>query len=395
MPDVFKMRGTLTERTALILVLYSALLDTMRLSVIVPILPETARYYGLDASGISLLMLMLTLPGAFLTPIVGVWADRFGRKAVMMPGLILTVIGGCICAFAPSASFLFAGCLILGLSGSLLGIMHTTLVGDLYPSERRGSVMGQVGAAISIGTALYPVIGGLLGEMHRSLPFFTALFALPLIPLVFRLPNHQKNSRGLKLYIQASLRQLSRGDTLFFIIMTFACFVMLYGQIACVPILADRLYCAAPSEIGLLLASCSAGSAAVSFIYGRLIRHISKFVLMLAAGMLYCLSQSLLVIFPICFGASFFFILFLPVCLAGMSQGILFPIISAGLADLSEERNRGIIMAVNGSVIRLGQSAALMAFGVVLDFCGYTGAFAFGLLAAAAMTMFIFCRYPK
>lgn len=58
-----------------------------------------------------------------------------------------------------------------------LGILYGTLVGDFYKEADRPKVMGMVGATISFGTALYPAIGGFLGEMDWRWPFWISLAA--------------------------------------------------------------------------------------------------------------------------------------------------------------------------------------------------------------------------
>ena len=78
----------------LALVLCVALIGVMGVSITLPILPKLADVFRLDASGVALLITCFTLPSAFMTPIAGVLADRFGRKAVLLPGLVLFACGG-------------------------------------------------------------------------------------------------------------------------------------------------------------------------------------------------------------------------------------------------------------------------------------------------------------
>lgn len=104
----------------------------------------------------ALLITCFTLPSAFMTPVAGVLADRFGRKAVLLPGLLLFACGGMGCAFSDSFENLLAWRAIQGLGAAPLGILYGTLVGDFYKEADRPKVMGMVGATISFGTALYP-----------------------------------------------------------------------------------------------------------------------------------------------------------------------------------------------------------------------------------------------
>lgn len=76
------------------------------------------------------------------------------------------------CAFSDSFENLLAWLHIQGLGAAPLGILYGTLVGDFYKEADRPKVMGMVGATISFGTALYPAIGGFLGEMDWRWPFW-------------------------------------------------------------------------------------------------------------------------------------------------------------------------------------------------------------------------------
>ena len=72
----------------LVLVLCVALMGVMGVSITLPILPKLGAVFHQDAAGVALLITCFTLPSAFMTPVAGVLADRFGRKAVLLPGLL-------------------------------------------------------------------------------------------------------------------------------------------------------------------------------------------------------------------------------------------------------------------------------------------------------------------
>ena len=77
----------------LVLVLCVALMGVMGVSITLPILPKLGAVFHQDAAGVALLITCFTLPSAFMTPVAGVLADRFGRKAVLLPGLLLFICG--------------------------------------------------------------------------------------------------------------------------------------------------------------------------------------------------------------------------------------------------------------------------------------------------------------
>ena len=69
----------------LVLVLCVALMGVMGVSITLPILPKLGAVFHQDAAGVALLITCFTLPSAFMTPVAGVLADRFGRGCGCSP----------------------------------------------------------------------------------------------------------------------------------------------------------------------------------------------------------------------------------------------------------------------------------------------------------------------
>jgi len=153
----------------------------MGVSSIAPALPVIARALDVTTDQIGLLITVFALPGILLTPFLGVLADRFGRKRILIPSLLLYGIAGVACAFTTSFSDLLWLRFLQGAGSAALGALNITLIGDLFQGNRRATAMGYNGSVLSVGTAVYPAIGGLLAAFAWNYPFFSA--GLP-----FRLP---------------------------------------------------------------------------------------------------------------------------------------------------------------------------------------------------------------
>ena len=61
----------------------------MGVASIAPALPKMARVLDVSNEQIGLLITAFTLPGIFLTPVLGVFADRIGRKTILVPSLFI------------------------------------------------------------------------------------------------------------------------------------------------------------------------------------------------------------------------------------------------------------------------------------------------------------------
>ena len=81
------------------------LVGVMGVASLTPALPRISQALELNTSEIALLISAFTFPGIFLTPVAGVFADRLGRKAVLIPSLF---IFGLLCFITALIFFIFS-----------------------------------------------------------------------------------------------------------------------------------------------------------------------------------------------------------------------------------------------------------------------------------------------
>ncbi|MBY8863477.1 MFS transporter [Nocardia sp. CA2R105] len=135
----------------------------------------------------------LVIPG-------GAAADRFGRKGVLLTGLILFAAGALLSALAPSVSLLLAGRAITGIGAA--AVLPNTLAVLLHavPAENRGAAIATWAAMTGIGGVVGNVGGGavLSGGSWRWLFGAAVLIALLLAALVgWITPVSPRNDRRL------------------------------------------------------------------------------------------------------------------------------------------------------------------------------------------------------
>ena len=156
------------------------LIAVMGVASIAPAFPKIMQDLHISAIGVGLLITVFTLPGIFLAPVLGVLADRYGRKKILVPALILFGLAGGGCALARNFSFLLVLRFIQGIGAASLGSLNATIIGDLFQGQARTKAMGYNASILSIGTAGYPAIGGALATFGWNFPFLLPLLAVPL-----------------------------------------------------------------------------------------------------------------------------------------------------------------------------------------------------------------------
>jgi MFS transporter, ACDE family, multidrug resistance protein len=86
-----------------------------------PAFLKVAAELGVSPGQVGLLITVFTLPGVFLTPVAGVLSDKFGRKTVLIPSLLLFGVAGGACALARDFELLLGLRVLQGVGAATLG----------------------------------------------------------------------------------------------------------------------------------------------------------------------------------------------------------------------------------------------------------------------------------
>lgn len=159
------------DSSALYVILASSLMGVMGVTLITPILPELRVVFEVSNAQIGLIITVYTLPGVFLTPFIGLIADRIGRRRVIIPLLFIFGIGGAGISFATSFTEVLVLRFLQGIGASALVTLAVTLIGDFYDGARQNTVLGVNSSMIGTGAAAYPLIGGALAGIRWNIPF--------------------------------------------------------------------------------------------------------------------------------------------------------------------------------------------------------------------------------
>lgn len=344
----------------------------MGVASIAPALPKMASVLDVSNEQIGLLITVFTLPGIFLTPVLGVFADRVGRKLILVPSLFLFGIAGTACAFAADFQWLLVLRFIQGIGGASLGALNVTLIGDLYEGNRRATAMGYNGSVLSVGTASYPAIGGALALIGWYYPFFLSLLALPVGLFVMAGLNNPEptNHKELKAYAADVYDALKSKKVMGLFAANFLTFIMLYGgYLTFLPILLDERFAKSSFIIGIMLSGSSVITAVTSSQLGRLTRRFRESGLILTAAFLY-----LAVFLSIPFISNIWYFM-PPIVVFGFAQGINIPSVLNLLTHQAPSEYRAAFLSLNWTVLRSGQALGPFLLGLVYGVAGIDGTF--------------------
>ncbi len=329
------------------------LIAVMSVSSITPAFPSIMRYFDVTPGQIGLLITFFTLPGVLLSPVLGVLADRYGRKRILVPSLFLFAIAGTASAFVRDFNLLLMLRVFQGIGAASLGSLNGTIIGDLYSGPQRVTAMGLNASALSIGTASYPAIGGALALIGWYYPFFLPILAVPVGILVMTLLKspEPKSEQKLKEYLGNTWRQLRNMKVLGLLLAGTLTFLLLYGTLLTYfTLLLDERFSASSFTIGLMITAMSLTTAVISWQLGKINRILSLTDMVIIAFVFYGFAFVLMAVLPK------FWLMLIPMAFVGAGQGINIPSLQSSLAGLAPLEYRAAFMSVNATVLRLGQT---------------------------------------
>ncbi|MEK8197875.1 MULTISPECIES: MFS transporter [Lysinibacillus] len=166
------------------------LIMTLGNSMLIPVLPILEDKVGITSFQSSMIITSYSVAAIFLIPVAGYLSDRFGRKIVILPSLILALIGGLIAGFASwkmddPYTIIIVGRIIQGIGAAGAMPIVLPLVGDLYQDddEKISSTLGIIETSNTFGKVLSPILGSIFAAFLWFLPFFS-ISALSLISII-------------------------------------------------------------------------------------------------------------------------------------------------------------------------------------------------------------------
>ena len=144
------------------ILLITILLSGMGFGLILPGFPFVAEKLGVPHWAGPMVLGLYAIGQFLATPFWGRYSDRFGRRPLLMGSIAGGMVGHLICAFAPNPFVLAFGRLLTGLMGGNIPVAMA-YAADISPPEQRAKTLGRVGASLSLGFIVGPMVGGLLG----------------------------------------------------------------------------------------------------------------------------------------------------------------------------------------------------------------------------------------
>ncbi|HXT60523.1 MAG TPA: MFS transporter [Pirellulales bacterium] len=160
-------------RLSVALLLAINLLNYVDRFVLAAAVPKIQSEFSSSDSQMGSLATAFLVSYMITAPLFGWLADRFSRWKLMGLAVIAWSLASGASGWAESFAVLFATRLAVGVGEAAYGPAAPTVIADLYPIQRRGSVLAWFYMAIPVGSALGYVLGGIAAQhLHWRWAFY-------------------------------------------------------------------------------------------------------------------------------------------------------------------------------------------------------------------------------
>ncbi len=142
--------------------------------IIIPILPAYLASIGQGGTAAGLMIAIFAGAQLIMSPIAGKWADQYGRRKMIIYGLIGLTLSMFVFYFSNSVTVLYISRAIGGAGAALLIPAIFAYVADITTMDQRAKGNSYVSAAMSLGIVIGPGIGGFLAEYDLKLPLLVS-----------------------------------------------------------------------------------------------------------------------------------------------------------------------------------------------------------------------------
>lgn len=332
-----------------------------------------------------------TFPAMVMVPITGILSDVYGRRAVVLPSLLLFGLAGTGIAFVDSFGVLLFLRVLQGVAVAGIMPLTVTLLGDLYSGTKGSTAQGLRVASLGTFSISIPVIVGYFSEWSWSYPFLLYLLSLPAAAFVYvflpeTTPGTVKRASitgTLIGYGQNLAAEIKNVDTAVLISGGFARDFVRYSLMTFVPLYAVRSLGATFVVAGAILSVRGVAQIILSPLSGVISGYLSRKGTLLASIAMGAVSVFLMTLAPnaIWLGAIF--------GLYAMGDALFSPVIKDLVTDqASDERRAGVVSGMK-VLNYAGQSSGPAFFGVVLALFGFGALFTIATAVTAVYGVFV------
>lgn len=385
------------QRKKIFILMINMFIAIASFGIVIPILPSYLESINQGGMAAGLMIAIFAAAQFLFSPIAGKWADQYGRRKMIIYGLLGLTISMFVFYASDLIWVLYISRVIGGIGAAMLVPAIFAYIADITTFDQRAKGTSLVSAAMSLGIVVGPGIGGFLADYSLKLPFLISAL-VSLVAVLFSVALLKDSDAVEENPVVAAaapddesmFKKIGRSVKMPYFIPLVITLVMSFGLLAyesVVGLYLDNQFNSTAKDIAFMITATGVVSVIVQlFIVDRIVRRFGEVAILVfflgvtAVGFLFSLFAGSYAMF---FGVSL--VIF-------MATSILRPVLNTLISKMAEGEV-GFAMGMNNAYMSIGNVIGPLLAGVLYD-VNIIYPFILGL-AMLLVTMFITVMWQR
>ncbi|MEK4487535.1 MFS transporter [Psychrobacillus sp. FSL H8-0484] len=358
---------TSDQRKKLFILMINMFIAVASFGIIIPILPAYLKSIGQGGTAAGLMIAIFAGAQLVMSPIGGKWADKYGRRIMIIAGLSGLALSMFVFYLSDTVSILYISRVIGGVGAALLIPAIFAYVADITTMDQRAKGNSYISASMSLGIVIGPGIGGFLAEYGLKMPLLiSAIVGVAAVIFSTFLLKESKPEDSLvtETKPEPMVKEIVQSFKKPYFIPLVITLVMSFGLMAYESVLGlfvDNQFGASPQDIALMVTATGIVSVIVQlFAVDWAVRRFGEanvlriFLGVAAFGFLLSIVVS---------SYTFFFAITMIIFL---STSILRPVLTTLISKLAG-KEQGFAMGMNNAYMSIGNVLGPLLAGLLYD----------------------------
>ena len=326
--------------------------------------------FGVGMAEAGLLLGMSSLFGLFGSMVGGALADKFGRRRLIVFGLVLSALSSLLFGLANDIHVLYPLVIVVGLLSSLAYPAHDAMLADILPEKKRQEGFGILRVVFNYAWIFGTALGGFIAARSFFALFVTdSILSCIVAALIYRLLPETKPTFHDEAQAQKSLWQTVMGyrvvlrDLMFmgYVLVCILALIVYQQQYSTLSVYMRDVHSIDSNGYGLILSITGLEVVLFQFWISRTVRRYAPFLIMMISTIFFAIGVFM---YGLVSDFTMFILAAIVVCVGEM---LFFPTSQALVASFAPEDMRGRYMAISGLTWSIPATIGPGAAGYVLD----------------------------